>query len=84
MSKDDLVTACELRKVGIPIPDSVPDFATIPRSAVVVSPGKFTPDGSIGVNVDTYVTFTEPFRHIELSVIVEVSKTNTACEGKNN
>lgn len=60
------VTAMELRSVGIPIPESIPDCAWVPRRAMIPKIGEFTAGPEQGVvSITTYIEFAEPFRWVE-------------------
>lgn len=66
---DDLVSAGELRAMGIPVPDTIPDCATTKRSAIRMHVGPTTGDpGARTVNVRVDVAFDAPFEWIEMKV----------------
>lgn len=58
-------TAGELRDMGFPIPDSIPDCGWVPRASVRVNPASATdvdPNDPTVVRFTTDVDFLEPFR----------------------
>lgn len=66
------VTAGELRSIGLPIPDSIPDVAYIPHYGITAKLIRISgddADGEFDAVVD--VTFVEPFRWISLKLVVE-------------
>lgn len=75
----DRITAGELRAMGYPIPDSIPDcghtsragMRTVPvRSVAAENIGQVT-NGELVIDLET--TFTEPFKWITLNVVVTKS-----------
>lgn len=68
----DLRTAFELRAMGITIPESIPDCATIPRSAISIKVAvdqTLTPDkDSLSMGFD--VKFLAPFQWVSATFIV--------------
>lgn len=69
---DTCITAGELRAMGCTLPDTIPDCGWVPRSAMIVSTAvdKSRCDEQI-LAVDAKITLTEPFRWIEVPVIVK-------------
>lgn len=67
----DRITACELREMGVPIPSSIPDCASIPRSAMKMSVGEVTSmngEKTVVMNVD--INFTASFEWIQLDLVL--------------
>lgn len=69
---DTCITAAELRAMGIEVHESVPDVGWVPRAAMRMSaePAEHTPEDIAAglLRMDMAITFTEPFRWIELNV----------------
>lgn len=66
---DTPISAGWLRECGIPVPGSIPDCATVPRSAMRM---EMTDSGIAGdtMTVGMKATFSEPFKWVEATVIV--------------
>lgn len=69
---DTCITAAELRAMGIEVHERVPDVGWVPRAAMRMSaePAEHTPEDIAAglLKMDMAITFTEPFRWIELNV----------------
>ena len=70
------VTAGELRAMGIPIPERVPDVGWIPRTAMRwtgAAPGATTEEEKAQgiLNLSLEVRFTEPFQWIDVEFDVK-------------
>lgn len=65
------VTAGELRRLGFPIPEGVPDVAWVPRMALLSAfhNAEAGPDGSM--NLKFNVHFTQPFRWVQVDFTVD-------------
>lgn len=61
----NLISAGELRDLLCPIPDTIPDCATIPRSGIKLEVGEVTAEGD-NLVVDFLYTFEEPFSWLEI------------------
>lgn len=75
------ITAGELREMGIAIPANVPDCGWIPRGAMQMRAGTAHQHseaeiaaGILRVNLEC--TFTQPFRWIELDVVIHKPGTS--------
>lgn len=70
-----LISAGELRAIGLNVPADIPDCATVPRCSVHYKAGDDKPDQvAIDSNVlvvDIAVTFSEPFKWFEATVVVK-------------
>jgi hypothetical protein len=67
---DEPVSAGWLRECGIPVPDSIPDCATVPRSSMKMRMAGWRADGDM-LTMDMRVTFDERFKWFEATVIVD-------------
>lgn len=67
------ITAGELRAMGVPVAEGIPDVGWVPRSAILVDLGrsKLEPDG-VTLTMELGVTFRVPFRWISVDVKVEL------------
>ena len=65
------ITAGDLRQLGFPIPEGVPDVAWVPRMAFfsAFQSAEAGPDGSM--NLKFNVRFTHPFRWIQVDFTVD-------------
>lgn len=61
------ITAGELREIGIPVPDTIPDVASIERAAVQIAPGDPVRDGD-KIRMKLNVSFSKPFEWIDLRI----------------
>lgn len=67
----DLITAGELREMGLPIPESIPDCASIPRSAMkwtVVDAATTADDKTVVLKLN--VAFTANFEWVQLDIVL--------------
>lgn len=68
------ITAGELRAIGVPIPARIPDCGWIARAAMhVASDATVTSNGRLNVNMQ--VTFSAPFRWINIQVTIPKEPT---------
>lgn len=65
----DYVTAGELRALGVPIPERIPDAARVPRSAIKTEVGDVEEDGTAYTITITY-KFDASFEWIEASFTI--------------
>jgi hypothetical protein len=72
MRKDRLY-AGELRAMGIPIDDSVPDCAHVAREACIFSIGDTNIEGD-KIVMDYTITFTEPFKWVSVNVTIDAGQ----------
>jgi len=77
------LTAAELRGMGLTVPD-VPDAAWVPRSSVRFGEVKAVePDtpNPTSVSVEFSVSFTEPFRWVEIDIpIKDAEQYQAVCD----
>ena len=70
-----LISAGELRAIGLNVPADIPDCATVPRCSVHCKAGDDRPDQAASdANVlafDIAVTFSAPFKWFEATVVVK-------------
>jgi hypothetical protein len=83
------ITAGELRAVGIPVPESVPDCGWIPRGSMAPGPEEPTTsyDPATGIITAMIPTcFTQPFRWFELDLatntVRHVEMFDPRCEAR--
>ncbi len=68
------ITAAELRTIGIPVPENIPSVARVPRHSIRSEVVKNSIDKELRKMMLTFrVTFTEPFRWVEGSFVLEES-----------
>jgi hypothetical protein len=70
----DRITAGELRALGVPVPESVPDVAGVPRNSTHVEMGDARMKGNT-LKATLKYTITAPFEWIEVDFIVGEVKT---------
>ena len=63
------ITAGELRSMGFPIPDSVPDCAWVERGSFDIVPGGTAIDGDT-ITMEMSISFNQPFNWVEASFFV--------------
>jgi len=65
------ITAGELKALGYPIPDDIPNCAWVPRTALKVTAGKaeYGPDKDT-VHFDMVLTLEVPFRWVEINFTI--------------
>lgn len=71
----DRITAGELRAMGYPILDSIPDCGNIPRSSMTMRAAGGEAVGD-KLMVDMEITFTEPFKWIVVTVRLPTPTAN--------
>jgi hypothetical protein len=60
------ISAGELRAIGLPIPDDVPDCAWIPRSAMLIEVTEVTAENGI-LTTHLVTRFSEPFKWVSVT-----------------
>lgn len=78
---DDRISAGELRELGVPVPENIPDCATVPRRSMQLKVGSSSvaPDKQT-LNMNFDVTFTEPFKWFTATVFIEKPAAEPATE----
>ena len=62
------ISAGELRAIGLPMPESIPDCGWIPRTAMEIKALESKLNGETELRINTEIKFTEPFRWITVSL----------------
>lgn len=69
--EETCVTAGELRAMGFPVPEFIPDVGWIPRAALRGKPGKIVAGADGSLEVETRMEFTMPFRFVSMQMKLE-------------
>jgi hypothetical protein len=70
LTNETPISAGWLRECGIPIPESIPDCATVPRSAMRMEMVGSSASGGV-MTAQMQVTFSEAFKWVEATVTVD-------------